>query len=248
VTGGASGLGRATAAHIARSGGRVMVADLPGQSGLADEMISEFGADKVKFAACDVTSEEDVSGALAAMKAADWSINASVSCAGIAVAAKTLSKKGPHDLKMFSTVIKVNTIGTFNVARLAAEAMAANEADANGQRGVIINTASIAAMDGQIGQVAYASSKGAITAMTLPIARDLAPNGIRCMTVAPGLFLTPLLEKLPEKVQHHLGSQIPCPNRLGDPAEFGQLVGSIITNPMLNGETIRLDGAYRMPP
>jgi 3-hydroxyacyl-CoA dehydrogenase/3-hydroxy-2-methylbutyryl-CoA dehydrogenase len=248
VTGGASGLGRATAAHIAKSGGRVMICDLPGQSNLADEVISEFGADKVMFHPTDVSSADDVAGALDKMDAAGWKINTAVSCAGIAIASKTLSKKGAHNLDAFSKVLSVNTIGTFNVARLAAERMAANEANEAGQRGVIVNTASIAAYDGQIGQAAYAASKGAITAMTLPIARDLAPNAIRMCTIAPGLFLTPLLAQLPEKVQQQLGAQIPCPSRLGHPHEFAQLVESIITNPMLNGETIRLDGAYRMPP
>jgi len=225
-----------------------MICDLPGQSGLADEVIAEFGADKVMFSPTDVTSEEDVSGALEKMSAADWKINAAVSCAGMAIATKTLSKKGPHSLSLFAKVMSVNAIGTFNVARLAAEQMATNEVNAHGQRGVIVNTASIAAYDGQIGQAAYTASKGAITAMTLPIARDLAPNAIRICTIAPGLFLTPLLAQLPEKVQQQLGAQIPCPNRLGHPDEFAQLVESIITNPMLNGETIRLDGAYRMPP
>ena len=175
-------------------------------------------------------------------------INATINCAGIAIAMKTIGKKGPHDLSQFSKVLHVNTTGTFNVIRLAAEKMAHNEADGDGIRGVIVNTASIAAMDGQMGQAAYAASKGAVVAMTLPIARDLSSTGIRVNTVAPGLFLTPMLEGLPETVRTQLGAGVPLPKRLGKPAEYAKLVQSIIENPMLNGEVIRLDGALRMQP
>ena len=249
VTGGASGLGRATATRIAQSGGRVIVADLEGQRSLAEELMKEYEG-RVLFSPCDVTSPEDVTRCLdLAGSTPGWGeVNAAVSCAGIAIAAKTLGRKGPHPLEAFAKVLTVNTVGTFNVARLSAERMGTHEVDGNGQRGVIINTASIAAMDGQIGQVAYAASKGAITAMTLPVARDLAPLGIRVMTIAPGLFLTPLLQGLPEKVLDVMGKQVPCPSRLGKPSEYGMLVESIITNPMLNGEVIRLDGGFRMPP
>jgi 3-hydroxyacyl-CoA dehydrogenase/3-hydroxy-2-methylbutyryl-CoA dehydrogenase len=180
---------------------------------------------------------------------AKWGkINATVNCAGIAIAVKTLNKKGPHDLGQFSKVLQVNAAGTFNVVRLAAEVMAKNEADEDGIRGVIVNTASIAAMDGQMGQAAYAVSKGAVVSMTLPIARDLSSYGIRVNCIAPGLFLTPMLESLPESVRIQLGSTVPLPKRLGKPAEYAKLVHHIIENPMLNGETIRLDGALRMQP
>lgn len=175
-------------------------------------------------------------------------INTAVNCAGIAIAVKTLNKKGPHDLQLFSKVLHVNTAGTFNVIRLVAEKMAGNEPDEDGIRGVIVNTASIAAMDGQMGQAAYAASKGAVVSMTLPIARDLSAFGIRVNTIAPGLFLTPMLESLPEAVRTQLASTVPLPKRLGKPAEFAKLVQQIVENPMLNGEVIRLDGALRMQP
>ncbi|GMH48519.1 hypothetical protein TL16_g00308 [Triparma laevis f. inornata] len=248
VTGSASGLGRATVERIISSGGKAIICDLPSQAELADKIISDLGSDNVKFSPCDVTSPDDVTAALDLAESNFGAVNAAISCAGIATASKTLGRKGPHSLEMFSNVLQVNTTGTFNVIRLASERMSTLEPDANGQRGVIINTASIAAYDGQVGQAAYAASKGAIVGLTLPVARDLSSIGVRCMTIAPGLFLTPLLAGLPEKVQEEMGKQIPCPRRLGDPAEFGQLVESIITNPMLNGEVIRLDGGYRMPP
>jgi 3-hydroxyacyl-CoA dehydrogenase/3-hydroxy-2-methylbutyryl-CoA dehydrogenase len=249
VTGAASGLGRATALRIASNGGKVMICDLESQRSLADEIIESHGKESVMFSPCDVTSTDDVSRALDLIESSGWgNVNAAVSCAGIAIAQKTYGRKGPHNLENFAKVLTVNTVGTFNVIRLSAERMAAGKANEDGQRGVIINTASIAAYDGQIGQVAYAASKGAIVGMTLPIARDLAPSGIRVMCIAPGLFMTPLLAGLPEKVLEVMGKQIPCPSRLGDPKEYGQLVESIITNPMLNGETIRLDGGFRMPP
>ena len=226
-----------------------MICDLESQRSLAEEVIKEFGEDKVIFSPCDVTSEADVTAALDLMEGKGWgNPNAAISCAGIATAAKTVGKKGPHRLDSFAKVLQVNTVGTFNVIRLSAERMGNNEPNADGQRGVIVNTASIAAYDGQVGQAAYSASKGAIVGMTLPIARDLAPTGIRVCTIAPGLFMTPLLAGLPEKVLIEMGKQIPCPSRLGDPKEYGMLVESILTNPMLNGETIRLDGGFRMPP
>uniref|UniRef100_A0A7S1ZZQ1 3-hydroxyacyl-CoA dehydrogenase type-2 n=1 Tax=Trieres chinensis TaxID=1514140 RepID=A0A7S1ZZQ1_TRICV len=206
----------------------------------------------IAFAEADVTDENQLSAALdLAEEKFGESVNVAVSCAGIALARKTLSLKKAqrvHSLMDFSNTLQINTVGTFNLARLSAERMAGRDPDAEGMRGCIINTASIAAFEGQTGQVAYAASKGAIVGMTLPLARDLAPHGIRVMTVAPGLFKTPLLENLPESVQADLGAMVPCPSRLGDPREFGKLVVSILTNPMLNGEVIRLDGALRMPP
>jgi 3-hydroxyacyl-CoA dehydrogenase/3-hydroxy-2-methylbutyryl-CoA dehydrogenase len=199
-------------------------------------------------AVIDVCSEEAVQESIDKAVAKWGKIDVAVNCAGIAPPMKTLSKKGPHSLEQFSNVLKVNTIGTFNIIRLAAQQMSLNEPDADGMRGVIVNTASVAAMDGQIGQVAYAASKGAIASMTLPIARDLSTYGIRVCTIAPGLFLTPLLEGLPEKVQTDLAATVPFPKRLGKPDEYAHLVESIIGNPMLNGEVIRLDGALRMQP
>ncbi|GMH77960.1 hypothetical protein TrVE_jg5868 [Triparma verrucosa] len=249
VTGSASGLGRATVERIVSSGGKAIICDLPSQSSLADSIIDSLGSDNVKFSPCDVTQSSDVTAALDLSENSGWGpVNCAVSCAGIATASKTLGRKGPHSLEMFSNVLAVNTVGTFNVIRLASERMSTLDPDDNGQRGVIINTASIAAYDGQVGQAAYAASKGAIVGLTLPCARDLSGVGVRVMTIAPGLFLTPLLAGLPEKVQEEMGKQIPCPRRLGDPSEFGKLVESIIENPMLNGEVIRIDGGYRMPP
>ena len=245
VTGAASGLGRATALRLARAGARVVVADLPSADGAA--VAAEMG-DAGLWAPMDVTSEDDVAAGLAAAQERFGALTAVVNCAGIAIAKTTLGKKGPHPLDAFSRVIGVNAIGTFNVVRLAAAQMAAAEPNAGGERGVVVNTASVAAFDGQIGQVAYAASKGAIAAMTLPLARDLARFGIRCVTVAPGLFLTPMLEGLPAAVREVLGKQVPFPSRLGHPDEYAQMVQAIIENPMLNGETIRLDGALRMPP
>lgn len=215
--------------------------------------ILEIGEANSSYAAIDVTDEMGVKQSIdAAMNKWGQPLSCAVNCAGIAPPMKVLNKKDvPHDLAQFSNVMKVNTIGTFNVLRLAAESMSKNE-DKNvvneGCRGVIINTASIAAMDGQMGQAAYAASKGAIVSMTLPVARDLAATGIRVNTIAPGLFLTPLLEGLPESVQNDLASTVPFPRRLGRPEEYAMLVESIINNPMMNGETIRLDGALRMQP
>jgi NAD(P)-dependent dehydrogenase (short-subunit alcohol dehydrogenase family) len=239
VAGGASGLGAATARRLAAGGARVTVADLNAEKGEA--LAGEIGG---SFVACDVTKPDEVA---AAVEAAG-ELRISVCCAGIGWAERTAGKRGPHSLEPFQTVINVNLIGTFNVLRLAAAAMLANEPDAEGERGVCINTASIAAYDGQIGQIAYSASKGGIVGMTLPAARDLASMGIRVVTIAPGLFDTPLLAGLPEEARSALGEQVPHPHRLGRPEEYGDLAAHIVANPMLNGEVIRLDGALRMPP
>mmetsp|Transcript_41109 Transcript_41109/g.69906 ORF Transcript_41109/g.69906 Transcript_41109/m.69906 type:complete len:253 (+) Transcript_41109:53-811(+) len=245
VTGAASGLGRATAERIISQGGRVVLADM--NTALLDDVVTQLGS-RAKAATMNVTEPEQVTAALDLAEDSFGTVNTVVSCAGIAVASKTLSKRGPHNLEDFARVITVNTVGSFNVLRLAAERMATIDADADGQRGVIINTASVAGYDGQIGQSAYAASKGGIIAMTLPIARDLSSQGIRVMTIAPGLFMTPLLAGLPEKVQTELAATVPNPKRLGHPDEFAQLAQAIIENKMLNGEVIRLDGALRMQP
>jgi 3-hydroxyacyl-CoA dehydrogenase / 3-hydroxy-2-methylbutyryl-CoA dehydrogenase len=210
-------------------------------------VVTEIGSSAIP-AIVDVCDEKSVTNAINDAVSRWGNLNATVNCAGIGIAMKTLGKKGPHDLQQFSNVLRVNTVGTFNVLRLTADSMTKNQPDENGLRGVIINTASIAAMDGQMGQAAYAASKGAIVSMTLPIARDLSSVGIRVNAIAPGLFLTPMLEGLPEAVRTVLASTVPCPKRLGKPAEYAQLVQSIIENPMLNGEVIRLDGALRMQP
>ncbi|XP_068719091.1 3-hydroxyacyl-CoA dehydrogenase type-2-like isoform X1 [Montipora capricornis] len=246
VTGGASGLGRATVQRLTRNGARVVIADLPSSDG--DSVAKELGGNTCCFAPTDVTSEGDVQQAIKLANEKFGPLTAAVNCAGIGIAMRTVSKKGPHPLDQFEKVLKVNAVGTFNVIRLVAEQMATNEPNEGGERGVIVNTASVAAYEGQIGQAAYSASKGAIVAMTLPVARDLSKTGIRVNTIAPGLFLTPLLLSLPEKVRDQLGQQVPFPSRLGDPSEFGQLVQSIIENPMINGEVIRLDGALRMQP
>ena len=247
ITGGASGLGRATAERIAASGGRVVLLDLPGSKGA--EVAGQLGKNAA-FAAADVTSADEIEAALAAA-AQQWSgtgINVLVNCAGIGTAMKTFGKQGPARLDAFTRVIQVNLIGTFNCIRLAAAHMAKNTPNGEGERGVVISTASVAAFDGQIGQAAYSASKGGIVGMTLPVARDLAELGIRVMTIAPGIFETPLLGTLPEPVRASLAKQIPFPSRLGRPAEYAALVTHIIENAMLNGETIRLDGAIRMQP
>ena len=208
-------------------------------------MVGELGG--LAFVA-DVGSESDVQAAIDAARAKFGTIHGAVNCAGIGNAAVTAGKKGPFPLELFERVIRVNLIGTFNVIRLAAQAMLDNEPGESGERGVIVNTASVAAYDGQIGQAAYSASKGGVVGMTLPIARDLARSGIRVVTVAPGLFLTPMLQGLPQEAQDSLGGQVPFPSRLGDPAEYAALVAHIFDNQMLNGETIRLDGAIRMAP
>ncbi|MGW4387638.1 3-hydroxyacyl-CoA dehydrogenase [Streptomyces sp. NPDC004685] len=241
VTGGASGLGRATAERLVANGARVVIFDLATSDGEA--VAKEIGA---TFVPGDVTSEADVAAAVGAATALA-PLRITVNCAGIGGAGRTVGKEGPYDLDKFRKVVEVNLIGTFNVIRLAAQAMGANE-PLDGDRGVIINTASVAAFDGQIGQCAYSASKGGIVGMTLPIARDLARTNIRLMTIAPGLFETPLLGRLPQDARDALGAQVPHPARLGRPVEYAQLAEAIITNPMLNGETIRLDGSIRMAP
>jgi 3-hydroxyacyl-CoA dehydrogenase / 3-hydroxy-2-methylbutyryl-CoA dehydrogenase len=245
VVGGASGLGAATVRRLHSEGASVVIADLNAEKGEA--LAAELGA-RARFVAADVAEPEAVKAAVEAAVETGSGLRISVCCAGIGWAQRTAGRQGPHDLDPFETVVRVNLIGTFNVLRLAASAMAANEPDDGGERGVCVNTASIAAFDGQIGQVAYSASKGGIVGMTLPAARDLAGRGVRVVTIAPGTFDTPLLAALPEETRAELGSQIPFPNRLGDPAEFAALVVQIVENPMLNGETIRLDGALRMPP
>src|SRR5689334_14207577 len=244
VTGGASGLGRATAARFAAAGGRVAILDRPASAG-AD--VAKSLADAV-FTPADVTSADDVARALDTAHERLGAINVLVNCAGIGTAMKTFGKAGPAKLEEFTRVISVNLIGTFNCIRLAAAHMAKNAPGTDGERGVVVNTASVAAFDGQIGQAAYSASKGGIVGMTLPIARDLAELGIRVMTIAPGIFETPLLGTLPEPVRASLAKQVPFPQRLGQPEEYAALACHIITNVMLNGETIRLDGAIRMAP
>jgi len=244
VLGGASGLGAATARRLHGAGARLVIADLNAEKGEA--LAAELG-ERASFVEANVLEPGQVQGAVDAA-VAEGELRVSVCCAGIGWAQRTVSKQGPHDLEIFSNVIKVNLIGTFNVLRLAAAAMTDNQPDAAGERGVCVNTASIAAYDGQIGQVAYAASKGGIVGLTLPAARDLAGRGIRVVTIAPGLFDTPLLAALPEEQREALGAGIPFPSRLGRPEEYAELVSAIVANPMLNGETIRLDGALRMPP
>ncbi len=248
VTGGASGLGAATGRALVAEGAAVVLADIDGARGeaLAAQIVAEDG--RASFVRTDVTDEESVAAAIAEAVRLHGGLHGVVGCAGIGLAEKTVGKNGPHSLPAFRRVIEINLIGTFNVIRLAAARMATQEPMASGERGVIICTASIAAFDGQIGQAAYAASKAGIVGMTLPIARDLARSGIRVMTIAPGLFDTPLLQGLPEEVRTVLGARVPFPSRLGDPAEFASLALHILRNEMLNGEVIRLDGALRMPP
>jgi NAD(P)-dependent dehydrogenase (short-subunit alcohol dehydrogenase family) len=243
VAGGASGLGAATSRALAAAGAKVTIADLNAERGEA--LAAEIGG---TFVAADVTDPEAVGAAVERAAESEGGLRISVCCAGIGWAERLARSRGPHDLEYFSNVVKVNLIGTFNVLRLAAAAMIGNEPDAGGERGVCVNTASIAAFDGQIGQVAYSASKGGIVGMTLPAARDVASKGVRVMTIAPGLFDTPLLAALPEAARESLGASIPFPSRLGRPEEYALLVGQIVANPMLNGETIRLDGATRMAP
>lgn len=242
VTGAASGLGAATARMIVQAGGQVVLADVRRDAGEA--LAAELGG---HFVCCDVTAEADGVATIHAAIAMG-TLRGLVNCAGVAPASKTVGKDGPHPLAMFRKTIDINLVGTFNMARLAAAAMADLSPLADGERGVIINTASIAAYDGQIGQAAYAASKAAIVGMTLPMARDLARHGIRVMTIAPGIFETPMLLGMPSDVQLALAAMAPFPKRLGRPVEYAQLAKAIIENPMLNGETIRLDGAIRMQP
>jgi NAD(P)-dependent dehydrogenase (short-subunit alcohol dehydrogenase family) len=243
VVGGASGLGEATVRSLHAEGAIVTVADVNAEKGAA--LSSELA---LEFVACDVREEEQVQAAVAKAAAAEGGLRIAVCCAGTGWAQKVAGSKGPHALLPFETIISINLIGTFNVLRFAAAAMIGNEPQSDGERGVCVNTASIAAYDGQVGQIAYSASKGGVVAMTLPSARDLAQYGIRVNTIAPGLFDTPLLAALPEEARHKLGAGVPFPGRLGAPAEYAQLACQIVENRMLNGETIRLDGALRMPP
>jgi 3-hydroxyacyl-CoA dehydrogenase / 3-hydroxy-2-methylbutyryl-CoA dehydrogenase len=245
VTGGASGLGEATVRRLHAGGASVTIADVNRERGEA--LAGELG-ERASFVAADVTDSDQVEAAVAAAAQAVGGLRISVCCAGVGWAEKVASKRGPHQLQPFETVVRINLIGTFNVLRHAATAMLGTEQLEDGERGVCINTASAAAYDGQIGQVAYAASKGGVVALTLPAARDLASSGIRVVTVAPGLFDTPLLAALPKEQREALGAQVPFPQRLGRPEEFALLSHQIIENPMLNGEVIRLDGALRMPP
>ena len=245
ITGGASGLGRATAERLRAAGGNVVLLDLARSPGA--DVAAGLGSGAL-FAPGDVTSAEEVTAALERAIERFGAIQVLVNCAGIGTAEKTFGKRGPADLAAFARVIQVNLIGTFNCIRLAAAHIAKNAPTADGERGVVVNTASVAAFDGQIGQAAYSASKGGIVGMTLPIARDLAELGIRVCTIAPGLFDTPLLAGLPEAARASLGKQVPFPPRLGQPAEYAALAAHIVENVMLNGETIRLDGAIRMQP
>jgi NAD(P)-dependent dehydrogenase (short-subunit alcohol dehydrogenase family) len=245
ISGGGSGLGGATAQMLAAEGANIVIVDVNKAKGEA--LAKEIGANAL-FVEANVADEDSVKNAVGVAVKTFGALNGAINCAGIGVAEKTVGKEGPHSLASFKRVIEVNLIGTFNVIRLAAAQMSQQAPNASGERGVIINTASIAAFDGQIGQAAYSASKGGIVGMTLPIARDLARTGIRVVTIAPGLFDTPLLAGLPEEVKQVLGSQAPFPTRLGRPSEYAALAKHIIENEMLNGEVIRLDGALRMPP
>ena len=238
MTGGGSGLGAATARMLEGRGANVVAADLRGDG----------AGPNARFVRSDVTDEGSVKGAIDVALENFGALHGAINCAGIASAEKVLGREGPHPLESFSEVVEVNLVGTFNVVRLAAEAMARNEPTEGGERGVIVNTASVAAFDGQIGQVAYAASKGGVVAMTLPVARELAALGIRVVAIAPGIFDTPMMAGLPEAARDSLGKQVPFPSRLGRPEEYAALVGHIIENEMLNGEVIRLDGAIRMAP
>ena len=242
VTGAGSGLGRATAVELAGAGARVLCLDVDVAGG--EGTASAIG-DRATFVRTDVTSESDVA---AAVEQSGKGLAGAVNCAGIGIAERTVGRNGPHALDSFARVIQTNLVGTFNVIRLVAAALAKRAPGADGERGVIVNTASIAAFDGQVGQAAYSASKGGVAALTLPIARDLARHGIRCMTIAPGLFDTPMLAGLPEPAREALAADVPFPARLGNPAEYASLVRTIIENRMLNGEVIRLDGALRMRP
>ncbi|MGR9215861.1 3-hydroxyacyl-CoA dehydrogenase (plasmid) [Rhizobium leguminosarum] len=243
VTGGGSGLGAATVRMLVEAGGRVTIADLNAEAG--QEIVREFGSD-ARFVKADVTDGEEGAGAVAAAIEAFGGLRGLVNCAGVAPAGKVIGRDGPHRLESFARTVSINLIGTFNMIRLAAAAIQTTEPDAEGERGVIVNTASVAAFDGQIGQAAYAASKGGVAAMTLPIARELARHGIRVVSIAPGIFETPMMADMPAEVQAALGKSVPFPPRLGRPAEFAGLVRHILENNMLNGEVIRLDGALRM--
>ncbi|MGO6995851.1 3-hydroxyacyl-CoA dehydrogenase [Rhizobium leguminosarum] len=243
VTGGGSGLGAATVRALVEAGGRVTIADLNMHAG--EKIAREFGSD-ARFVKADVTNGEEGAAVVAAAVEAFGDLRGLVNCAGVAPAEKVIGRDGPHRLESFARTVGINLIGTFNMIRLAAAAIQTTEPDAEGERGVIVNTASVAAFDGQIGQAAYAASKGGVAAMTLPIARELARHGIRVVSIAPGIFETPMMADMPAEVQAALGKSVPFPPRLGRPAEFAGLVRHILENSMLNGEVIRLDGALRM--
>ena len=245
ITGGGSGLGAASARMLVEAGARVVLADVNTDAG---HQTAEALGDAARFVHCDVTREEDGKAAVTAARQHGGALHGLLNCAGIGIPSKVLGKNGPHDLETFSKVIQINLIGSFNMIRLASEAMAAGEAQADDERGVIINTASVAAFEGQIGQASYSASKGGIVSMTLPIARELARHGIRVMTIAPGIFDTPMMAELPEEVRDSLGKMVPFPPRLGQPEEYARLARDIIENTMLNGSTIRLDGGIRMQP
>ncbi len=243
VTGGASGLGAGVARFLSERGAKVGIADLNEAAGEA--LAAETGG---TFAKCDVSSEESAIAALDKLEAANGTVQILVNCAGIGGASRIVGRNGPMDLAAFERTIKVNLVGTFNMMRLAAARMQNNTPNNDGERGVIISTASVAAFEGQIGQAAYAASKGGIVALTLPAAREFSKLGIRVLVIAPGLFKTPLMDELPEEIQDSLGKSIPFPSRLGSPEDFAKLAGSMIENPYLNGEVVRLDGALRMQP
>lgn len=245
ITGAGSGLGAAVAGRLVAGGARVVLADRDADS--VEARAASLGADALA-AACDVTSEDDGRAAIAAGLARFGALHGLVNCAGVAPGERILGRGGPHALDLFARAVAINLVGTFNMLRLAAEAIAANAPGDSGERGVIVNTASIAAFDGQIGQAAYAASKAGVAGLTLPAARELARHGIRVVTIAPGIFATPMMAGLPQEVQDSLGVGVPFPARLGQPEEFAALVEHIIGNQMLNGEVIRLDGALRMPP
>lgn len=243
ITGAGSGLGNAVAKMVVAGGGRAVLLDINAEAGAA--AAADLGPQAL-FQRTDVTSEADGRAAVAAALSAFGRIDGLVNCAGIAPGEKILGREGPHRLESFARAVSINLIGTFNMLRLAAEAIAGNDPAAGGERGVIVNTASIAAYDGQIGQAAYAASKGAVASLTLPAARELARHGIRVVTIAPGIFATPMMTAMPQEVQDGLGALVPFPPRLGDPAEFAAMVRHAVENQMLNGEVIRLDGALRM--
>ena len=245
ITGGASGLGAATARHLAAQGARVALVDLNAEA--AEALAAELGGGAVAFGA-DVTAESDLAAAVAGALEAFGELRLAVGCAGIALGERVVGREGPARLGPFQKVVEVNLVGMFNLLRLAAAAMSENPKDGEGERGAVVMTASIAAFEGQMGQIAYSASKAGVAGMTLPAARDLASFGVRVCTIAPGLFDTPLLAGLPQKTREGLGAGVPFPRRLGRPSEYAQLVAQVAENPMLNGETIRLDGALRMPP
>jgi len=246
ITGGVSGLGLAVARHLVAGGGKVALLDINDAKGA--DAVAELGVEKAAYWKTDVTDEAQVAGNLAEAKAFLGGLNAAVNCAGILGAGRVLGKEAPMPLKNFATTVMVNLVGSFNVAKAAADLMQHNEAGDEGERGVIVNTASVAAYEGQIGQAAYSASKGGVVGMTLPMARELARFGIRVNTVAPGIFWTPMVDGMPESVQQSLSASIPFPSRLGRPEEFADLVAYILSNRYLNGETIRLDGAVRLAP